>query len=736
MRLASHLTLLGCALWVFSAPAQARAEKPAYTTWADYGGAADSMQYSALAQVNKTNVKQLELAWSWPVPGPSGRFGFNPVVVDNVMYVLGESNCIVALNAVTGKQIWSHHVAGGSPGNRGINYWEGKDRKDRRLIYGVGNNLREINALTGESVTTFGSNGQVNMRVGEPRALGGPSLTPGRVFENLFITGSSTGESWGAPPGDIRAYDIITGELVWRFRTVPLPGDYGYDTWPPEAWKYAGGVNCWGEISIDEKRGIAYVPTGSSTYDFYGGDRIGADLFANCLLALDARTGKRLWHFQAVHHDLWDYDLTTAPKLLTVQHDGHPVDIVAEPTKFGFVYVFNRVTGEPLWPIEERPVPRSDVPGETAWPTQPFPTKPPPFARQQFTTNDINPYTDVADQERLRQILLKARNEGLFTPPAMRNTIDLPGELGGCNWGGAAADPPTGALYVRSHNSPTMHILTARPRIRNIEGGTPEQRGRAVYGQTCLPCHGEPEAERIRTFDKTGWIPIKELGPERIATQIRQGKGQMPPFSESLLSATNLQALLAYLDHPTGPAANAGQEGGDDPHVISAPDQLRFQTPYGTLNTSNGLPAIGPPWAELTAYDLNQGTILWRVPLGTVLALKAKGIPDTGSYHPTRNGLVATAGGLIFIGTWSDQTVRAFDKDTGQVLWERRLESNPEGIPAVYEVDGRQYVAFCTREGNVFDNIGATSIAWEKGKPEAQGYYVFALPEKASAPTR
>ncbi len=375
------------------------------------------MQYSALTQINKTNVQQLELAWSYLVPGPSGRFGFNPLVVDDVMFVLGRNNAIVALNAVTGAQVWSHAVQGGAPGNRGINYWESPDRSDRRLIYGVGNNLQELNALTGETITTFGNNGRVNMRAGDPRPLGGPSGTPGRVFENLFITGSSTGESYGAPPGDIRAYDVITGKQVWLFRTIPLPGDYGYDTWPADAYKYAGANNCWGEISIDEKRGIAYIPTGCAVYDFYGGDRLGSDLFGNCLLALDARTGKRLWHFQAVHHDLWDYDLTVAPKLLTVQHNGKPVDVVAEATKYGYVFVFNRVTGEPLWPIEERPVPKSDVPGEVSWPTQPIPTKPPPFARQTFTVKDINPYTDPADRGALAANSAEcARNEGLFTP--------------------------------------------------------------------------------------------------------------------------------------------------------------------------------------------------------------------------------------------------------------------------------------------------------------------------------
>src|SRR5437667_1225434 len=337
-------------------------QKQPYTAWSDYGGAADSAQFSALKQINKGNVSKLELAWFYPAPGPSGRFAFSPLVVDNMMYVLKPEGIFMALDATTGKEIWTHQVEG-TPNDRGINYWESKDRSDRRLILSADSYLQEINARTGVTINTFGNDGRVNLREGlnrDPKTI--PNVqtgTPGRVFENLIILGSATSESFGAPPGYLRAYDVLTGKLVWTFHTVPSPGEFGYDTWPPEAYKYAGGTNTWGELSIDEKRGIAYFPLGSPTSDFYGGDRIGQNLFGNCILALDARTGKRLWHFQEVHHDLWDYDPTTAPKLLTVRHDGRTVDIVAQPTKFGLLYVFNRVTGAPLWPVEGRPVPKS-----------------------------------------------------------------------------------------------------------------------------------------------------------------------------------------------------------------------------------------------------------------------------------------------------------------------------------------------------------------------------------------
>jgi glucose dehydrogenase len=624
----------------------APASRP-YTTWRDYGGASDSMQYSALTQINKTNVATLEQAWFFPVPDKGGNLGFNPIVVDGVMYLMGPQGSIVAVEAATGKQIWSHRVEGAGTGGRatrGISYWENPERSDRRLIFGAGSGLREIDARSGASITSFGDNGRVDMRTGPVRPLGGPSATPGRVFENLFLTGSQTGEGYGSTPGDLRAYDIVTGKLAWTFHTIPYPGEFGYDTWPESAWKWAGGVNTWGEISIDEKRGIAYFPLGSPTHDMFGGDRKGANLFGNCLLALDARTGKRLWHFQTVHHDLWDYDLTTAPKLLTVRHNGAMVDVVAQATKFGLLYVFNRVTGEPLWPIEERPVPKSDVPGEESYPTQPFPTKPPPFARLKLDITDINPYLDDQEKERLRGILRNARNEGLFTPQSLtRDQISIPGELGGSNWGGAAADPTTGILYVRTADQPGIHKLR-----------------------------------------------------------------------EANLNET-----------PSGGAAS----GPPRPPLPQLPGVTRYTARLGAmLVAKNGLLAIGPPWAELVAYDLNEGTIGWRAPLGTVRALAEKGIKNTGNARRVhRNGPVVTAGGLIFIGTNADGMVRAFDKDNGRTLWERQLEANPEGLAAVFEAGGREYLVFCT---STYESVPDGDIAIVQGKLEAQGYYVFALPQK------
>jgi quinoprotein glucose dehydrogenase len=605
-----------------------------YTTWSKPGGGTDSPQYSALKQINKTNVNRLELAWFHPAPGPSGRFAFSPLVVDDVMYVVGKDSAIFALDAATGKEIWTHPVEG-NPTNRSFNYWESKDRADRRIIFAAGSYLQQVDARTGATITTFGNNGLVNLREGlgrTPTPTGGAqSGSPGHVFENSIILGSAPGEGYNSPPGDLRAFDVFTGKLLWTFHTIPRPGEFGYETWPPDAWKTAGGANTWAEFAIDEKRGIGYFPLGSPTFDLWGGDRKGDNLFGNTLLALDLRTGKRVWHYQLLHHDLWDYDLVTGPKLLTVKHDGKPVDIVAQATKFGLLYVFDRVTGKPLWPIEERPVPPSDVPGEAASPTQPFPSKPPPFSRLKFPPEEINPYLEPEERERVLGLMKNARNEGIFTPLSLtRDQISIPGELGGANFGGAAADPESGMLYVRSADQPAFHT------------------------------------------------PLRPVEP--------------------------------------GPA------------IAAMSNQPRYTGRLGSMFfATNGLNAMSPPWAQITAYDLNAGTIKWQAPLGAVPALAEKGIRNTGNnYRVHRNGPVVTAGGLIFIAHFADRTVRAFDKDNGKVLWEKQMEANFAGVPAVYEVAGRQYVAFF---GGATERPAAGNIAWVGGTPGAQGYYVFALPK-------
>jgi quinoprotein glucose dehydrogenase len=597
-----------------------------HASWRDYSGAPDAAQFSSLRQVNRANVSQLRVAWTYST-GDNSKYFFNPLVIGGVMFVMAKGNSFVALDAATGREYWTYTPEPGTKiiTNRGLNYWENSDKSDQRLLFASNHALRAIDAKTGKPILTFGDGGSVDLKQGlgrDPKTLSlVQSMTPGRVFENLIILGSATNQGYGSAPGDIRAFDVRTGKLVWAFHTVPHPGEFGYDTWPKDAWQKVGGANVWGEMSLDEKRGILYAPTASAKYNFYGADRTGANLFSDSLVALDARTGKRLWHYQMVHHDIWDYDDATAPKLLTVRHNGKAIEAVAQVSKQGFVWVFNRLNGEPLWPIEERPVPKSDMPNENISATQPFPTKPPPFARQKFTIDDLSPYLSPEDRAKFRDQILSARNEGLFTPPAKRGTIQMPGNNGGANWGGAAVEPDNGRLYVVSKDLPTL--------LRMEPGSGPNQ-------------------------------------PQ-----------------------------------------------------LTTEEEMRFWSGFGFMTDSQGLSPIAPPWTSLTAYDLNQGAILWKIPLGEVPHLAAKGIKNTGTHYP-KVGPVVTAGGLIFTGT-RDKKVRAFHSDTGKLLWEYELKAALEGIPAIYELNGKQYIVFCAAA-----QAGLTPATQEK----IEGAYVaFALPD-------
>ena len=577
-----------CALALLTATyAQRRSSDPEpYRTWSDYAGSADSMQYSALSEIDRGNVKTLERAWFYPVRGEPVRLPFNPLIVDEVMYVAGAKNLVVALDAVTGKELWTSSEAATE---RGLTYWESRNRADRRLILTTNSGLREIDAKTGQLIRTFGVNGTVDMRGGSPRRLGGPNKSPGRIFDNLIIVGSNTGEGYGSPPGDVRAFDVITGKLVWTFHTIPRPGEYGYDTWPADAWQYAGGANVWGEITVDGKNGIAFFPTGSPTHDLYGADRAGNNLFGNCLLALDARTGKRRWHFQTVHHDLWDYDLTAAPKLLTVRHDGKLIDIVALASKTGFLYVFERLTGKPVWPIEERPVPRSEVPGETSSPTQPFPTKPPPFARQVFKLEDVNPFMSAEEQERLRQAVRDAANDGLFTPSShQRYHIQFPGAWGGANWGSTAADPATGMLYVRSLEMPSyrrMSVNTPSLAPPTIPGGAREQEGFRVYTQVCAACHGPGQA------------PMKsptKLGTENFQRTAQAGKGTDAGLFRTGAAAGKRRRPRSISGEPAARRCRAGGRGWRS-CVCRRTRTVTWDRPFATPDRfpPAGIPATG-----------------------------------------------------------------------------------------------------------------------------------------------
>jgi quinoprotein glucose dehydrogenase len=717
------------------------------TSWNEYLGGPDSSHYSPLKQVNTRNVNKLEVAWNYET-GDELSYTFCPLVVDNIAYVAAKQGALVAVDATTGKELWVHKFAAGGrfsgiAAQRGANYWESNDRADRRIFVTSGGMLHAIDARTGKLVDSFADHGKLDLKTGIDRApVPLASRTPGRIFENLIILGSATGEGYLPPPGDIRAFDVVSGKLVWVFHTIPRPGEYGYESWPKDAYKYMGGVDVWGEFTVDVKRGVVYLPTASAKYELYGGDRHGDNLYADCLLALDARTGKHLWHFQTVHHDLWDSDPSAAPQLVTVNHQGKTVDAVALASKNGFLYVFDRVSGDPLWPIEERPVPKSDVPGEFTAPTQPFPTVVPPFTRQGMTVKDMYDAFMTDEEKAWWKDRLSSARTGLFTPPALIDTILMPSVNGGVLFFGTGADPTMGTVYVLGKDMPSIlklvpageslasnagNLIPDRP--RNGRGGPlpsaviAERRGRTVYEQNCQICHGPGlKGDRGPQIDNA----VSRLGADATRIVITKGKGAMPPTGP--LAPALLDDLIAFLTKPElappGTAAPAAAMGGMRveplyPEGIEPPPS-RYKTGYG-----NEPYVITPPWSQITAYDLNTGKIKWQTPYGD---LPQAGPSDKlrGNVYP-KSGFVVTAGGLVLF-AGNDAKLYAVDKDTGKLIATKDLPNGSLGVPAVYEVNGKEYVLLAVSGGNPFPVGGRLAPGGMNPPASSKGYVAFSLP--------
>lgn len=685
----------GMALSLVLLPAAAQE----FRGWPAYGGGPAGTRYSALEQINRSNVQQLKVAWTYDTGDAfqGSEMQCNPIVIDGTLYGTTPKLHVIALDAGTGRLRWRFDPHSGRDPhtrfrNRGVTYAIG------RIYVVAGHWLWALDARTGKPALGFGIEGRIDLREGlgrDPRELSVSATTPGVVYKDLLILGSLVAEDLPAAPGHIRAYDLRTGKMRWIFHTVPQPGEFGYETWPRDAWKYTGGVNNWTGMALDERRGIVFAPTGSAAFDFYGANRIGDNLFANCVLALDAATGRRLWHFQGVRHDVWDRDFPSPPTLVTVRRNGAAVDAVAQTSKSGFVWVFERETGKPLFPMEYRAVPASGVDGEALAKEQPFPLLPPPLARQQFTEDIVTKRTPEARQAVLEK-LRTLRNGGQFTPPSLQGTVLFPGMDGGAEWGGSAWDPSTGLMYVNVNEMVWIIKLVERA----TAGEKPS--GRSLYNANCASCHRQDRRGTPPEFPSLVSLG-KKYSEEDVTSIVSSGAGRMPGFAQ--FKAPAIRAIVRYVLF--------GEDMPAPAVPLSATLKYRLDG-YTRFTDPNGYPACEPPWGTLNAIDLNSGEIVWKVPLGEIPALAETGLRNTGSEN--YGGPVVTAGGLVFIAATNyDKRIRAFDKANGKLLWEAPLPAAGNATPAVYEVNGREYVV-----------IAAGGGKW--GNPSGGTYVAFALP--------
>lgn len=688
----AFLTLLSCS-----------EKKDEYRNWKIKGGTPDGIQYSSLSQINTANAKDLKVVWSYASGGADTlnnrtQIQCNPIVVDGVLFATSPSLNAFALDASNGKELWKFIPPGKNSGlgvNRGLTYWT--DGKQKRILFSFAEFLYALDAETGNMIENFGDSGRVSLKEGlgeRAKDLMVVSNTPGVIYKNIIIMGSRVHEGPMAAPGYIRAFDVISGKLLWVFNTIPKPGEFGYDTWPEDAWKRIGGANAWSGMTVDHERGMVFAATGSASFDFYGGNRVGQNLFANCVLALDAATGERKWHFQTTHHDMWDRDLPAAPVLVTINRNEKKVDAVVQITKQGLVFVLDRETGKPLFEVEERPAPASDLDGEQAWATQPFPVKPPAFARQIFDSTTINRLTPT--MEAFSKEAIKGLKYGMpYIPPSKEGTVVFPGFDGGAEWGGPSFDPATGILYV---NANEMAWNLQMVDVRLDEKTT---LGMASYRSNCTTCHGfnKKGNEQVPSLENVN----KKFNEQSLTAFLNKGQRVMPSFAHLPEAERNAIArYLLNLDEKVKQAERGIFERN--------PDIFYSNTGYNKMLTPEGYPLVSPPWGTLSAIDLNVGEIKWQVPFGEFQELKDQGIPTTGSEN--YGGGVATAGGVIFIAATRDEKFRVIDKQNGTILWETKLPAGGYATPAVFEVNGKQMVVIACGGGKLGTKSGDRYLAF------------------------
>ena len=708
------LLLMGCSQY----------EKKSYDTWQSYGGTNENTHYSTLSQIDTSNVHNLQVIWEYHTGDADSvnhsQIQCNPIIIENTFFGTTPQMKLFAIEAQTGQEKWQFNPFDSLQGNkqsffimnncRGVAYWEG-EQEEPRIFYTAGYALFAIDANTGNPISSFGKDGSIDLHDGLGRDVSNlfiSATSPGRVYKDLIIMGTRVDEGPAAAPGHIRAYDVKTGEIRWIFHTIPQPGEFGHETWDdPNAYEFIGGANPWSGFSLDEERGMVFAATGSASFDFYGGKRTGDNLFANCLLALDAETGERIWHFQYIHHDVWDRDFPCPPALVTVERNGKLVDAVAQTTKTGFIYVFNRETGAPLFPVEEIEVPhQTELVDEKLSPTQPYPALPPPLVRQTFTEKDLNTLIPDSSFEVIKTQLASYKTGHMFNPPSKQGTVILPGYDGGAEWGGPTFDPETGNLYVNTNEMAWVLTMVDLDHSKNQEESV-FAAGKRLYKTNCRVCHGS-QLEGSGNNPSLQGVTTKYT-PSSIDTLIQAGRRMMPGFKH--LPQEERTAIAAFVLNLTE-KKSIPYSGKVDPQ------QKRVQLPYSTTGynkflTPEGLPAIAPPWGSLTAVNLNSGKIVWKETLGHHPKLKDHPTP-TGTEN--YGGSVATAGGLLFIAATSDGKFRAFNKYNGDLLWEYDLPVPGFATPSVYQYQGVQYIVIACGGGKL-------------GTPSGDSYLAFALPQ-------
>jgi len=701
-------------------------KKSGYNSWEVYGGSKQGTRYSSLNQIDTSNVSQLQVAWTYHT-GDSDKMTqiqVNPIIVDGILYGVSPKLKLFALDAASGKEKWVFNPVDTSAGDvkgrgyfmmnvcRGVTFYSG-GKDDKRIFFAASSDLYCIDANAGKPVSSFGDKGKIDLHndLGrDVKDLYVAATSPGIIYKDNIIIGSRVAEEAAAAPGHIRAFDVHTGKLRWKFNTIPQPGQEGYETWDDkEAYKHIGGANSWSGFSLDEEKGILFAPTGSASYDFYGGKRTGQNLFANCVLALDANTGKRIWHFQTVHHDVWDRDLPTPPALVTILKDGKKIEAVAQPTKSGFIFLFERTTGKPVYPIEEKSVPtETELAGEKLSPTQPWPTFPKPFARQSLTESDLNTLVPDSSYQDIKKRLATYKTGFIFNPPSKQGTVIFPGFDGGAEWGGPAFDPETGIIYINANEMPW--VLTMVDVNQNTESNENNlQAGQRLYIKTCMACHG---AERQGSGNNPTLIDVnKKYNEDQFTQLVTSGRRMMLPLTQ--LSVSEKKAIASYILD-----LKSLQKG----KFIAPPraEDAYYKMPYSSTGynkflTKEGYPAVSPPWGTISAINLNTGELLWKNALGEYPELKAKGIPATGTEN--YGGSAVTAGGLLFIAASKDGKFRCFNKTNGKLLWETELPAPGFATPSVYEANGKQYIVIACGGGKL-------------GTKSGDAYVAFSLPDK------